>query len=87
MTARKFKYEWRRTWEDKPYDFSVSDGENCFGRVYLHDTGPVQHWAWFMSDESRGEMNSVNGGCDTRDEACRAVEAAYDAGKKSSNGD
>lgn len=82
MTARKFKYEWRRTWEDKPHDFSCSDGNNSFGRVYLHDTGPIKHWAWFMSDEERdGGPVSANGSCETKDDACRAVEAAYDAAK------
>jgi hypothetical protein len=79
MKERKFKYEWRRTWEERSHDFKCCDNGQDVGRVYLHH-GAEKRWLWFMTYE-REEASPIsdNGMKDTRDEACYAVEAAYDA--------
>lgn len=75
---RKFKYEWRRTWPDSVDDFSCWEGGYCVGRVTLRTTGPLKAWTWSMGDDRPGRIWSANGSALTRDEACHALEAAFD---------
>ena len=77
MTERRFKYSWSRTWADRVYDFSAMNDERRVGRVYRLP-GPIEHWSRSMYaplGDSVGSKSSVAG---TRDEACDAVETAYE---------
>lgn len=76
MTERQLKYDWRRTWPDKPHDFvCVADGQ-IIGRVQLHDTGPMKHWMWSMSTDGF-EIEPQDGFADDKMEVCRLLEKAY----------
>lgn len=78
---RKFKYRWQRTTEGRPDDYTVWDGKECIGRVQLHTSGPNRLWTWHMSSEDGLSIMPANGADEDRDEACRQLEAAYDAEK------
>jgi hypothetical protein len=84
MKKKKFKYEWDRTWEGRESDYVARDGQIRFGRVQLHTSGPAKVWTWhFWGDAFAGIAPSANGSDPDKDEACRQLEAAYDAAKAS----
>ncbi|WP_173931412.1 hypothetical protein [Chelativorans sp. Marseille-P2723] len=86
MTGDKTKplrLKWSRTWPDKSEDFVChADGvDGPVGRIYS-STKPgavTKHWHWAVN----GYLPDLNvhlsnrGVADTKDEAARAVEAAY----------
>lgn len=78
MREKKFSYEWRRTWPDSANDFTCWEGGFDIGRVRLHNAGSAQFWMWYMGDDRPGRLLSANGRTDTRDDACHALEAAFD---------
>lgn len=78
MRERRFRYQWRRTFEGAADDFTCWANGYCIGRVRLHNAGSAQYWTWFMSiDEADLPIVSINGQCPDRDGACHALEAAY----------
>lgn len=82
MKERQLKYSWERTWADRETDYVAKDGEIRFGRVQLHTTGPDRVWTWhFWGDAFAGIVPSANGSDPDKIEACRQLEAAYDAAK------
>ena len=80
MTERRFKFAWSRTWPDRLQDFSAVDGERQIGRVYKLPSIEEQ-WKWAMTASIGNRPGSTAGIEDTRDEACDAVESAYEAMK------
>jgi ribosomal protein S5 len=80
MTARRFRYTWFRTWDDRPHDFSAKDGDLPIGRVYRL-AGVGERWKWAMTVRIGNRLGSSGGILGTRDEACDAVESAYEAMK------
>ena len=77
MTAPRFKFAWSRTWQDQPYDFVARDGDLNIGRVY-RIAGVEERWKWNMTAWLDKHAGSASGIVDSRDEACDAVEAAYE---------
>jgi hypothetical protein len=76
---RQLKYEWRRTWEDQPHDFTGWDGDWQIGRVHRHH---MKNWIWTMWFDAGGPVEvSSNGTHEDKIGACKEVEAAYDAEK------
>ena len=43
---RRFKYDWSRTWDDKPEDYIAHDGEASIGRVYRINWISTGGWFW-----------------------------------------
>ncbi len=78
MEERRFRYDWSRTWEDKPEDYVCNDGEVKVGRVYRinSNTGGGCFWTMYAMVGNRSGANS--GQVSTRNQACDAVEQAYD---------
>jgi hypothetical protein len=82
MPERRFRYVWFHTWADRAHDFSASDGETRIGRVYRMTGGPADSkWRWTMVARLGNRLGNSSGVADSRDEACRAVEAAWEAFK------
>ena len=82
MTERQLKYQWDRVKNGDRYDFVARDGQIRFGRVQLHTTGPERVWTWhFWGDAFDGIVLSANGSDPDKIEACRQLEATYDAAK------
>jgi hypothetical protein len=83
MKERQLKYHWDRVKNGDRYDFVARDGQVRFGRVYLHTTGPEKVWAWFLWGDAFADfaVQSLNGSHPDKIEACRELEAAYDAAK------
>lgn len=79
MKERQLKYRWARTWQDRPDDYTAWDGDRCIGRVYLHTTGTMKIWTWYMSSEDGLSVRPANGADPDKIEACKQLEAAYDA--------
>ena len=77
MTERRFKFAWSRTWPDRLHDFIAADGERQIGRVYKLPSIEEQ-WKWAMTASIGNRLGSKAGIEDTRDEACDAVEIAYE---------
>lgn len=81
---RQLKYVWERTWEGRESDYVAKDGECRFGRVQLHTIGPERVWTWHLWGDALEHMpRSLNGSHRDKIEACRELEAAYDAAKDS----
>src|SRR4051812_28513236 len=78
MVKRKFKYRWARTWADVPEDYLAFDGEVKIGRVHRLNSLSEGGWYWAMNAALEWSGSSA-GTVETRDAACHAVEAAYDA--------
>jgi hypothetical protein len=80
---RQLKYSWERTWADRETDYVAKDGEIRFGRVQLHTTGPEKVWTWHLWGDAFADFSvqSLNGSHPDKIEACRELEAAYDAAK------
>ena len=57
-----------------------NDGERQIGRVYKLPSIEEQ-WKWAMTASIGNRLGSTAGIEDTRDEACDAVESAYEAMK------
>jgi hypothetical protein len=81
VRERKLKYRWARTWQDRRDDYTAWDGDSCIGRVQLHNTGPVKTWTWHMGSEDGLSIHPANGADLDKMEACRQLEAAYDAAR------
>ena len=78
MPERRFRYTWSRTWEDKAEDYIAHDSETSIGRVYRINSIATGGWFWTMNGRIGDRMGASSGQVSTRDEACDAVEAAYD---------
>ena len=49
MPQRRFRYDWSRTWHDKPDDYVAHDGETSIGRVYRIKSISTGGWFWTMN--------------------------------------
>ena len=78
MPQRRFRYTWSRTWDDKPEDYACTDGEVKVGRVYRINSISTGGWFWTMNGRVGNRSGSSHGQVQSRDEACDAVESAYD---------
>ena len=80
ITTDSLRLKWRRTWEDRPRDFSADgdDGEPV-GRIYhmigVGDIPPT--WFWSCYGRHRGRIANANGRELSKDETARALEAAW----------
>ena len=72
MTAG-IRFQWRRTWEDKSFDFVAELEGKTVGRIYRHWNG---EWLWFLQ---WNHAPGVSGNCETRDEAIGALTSAFSA--------
>ena len=77
VAQRRFKFAWSRTWADREQDFVAVDGERQIGRVYRLP-GVDERWKWSMTASIGNRLGSTAGSEATRDEACDAVERAYE---------
>ena len=73
---RRFRYDWSRTFDDKPEDYACTDGEMKVGRVYLLNSIANGGWFW-VCYAMIGNSSGASFGQVTRDEACDLVEQAY----------
>ena len=74
---RRFRYTWSRTWPDKAKEYLARDGETSIGRVYQISSN--LRAARSGSVRLAGNRSGADSGqVDNLDEACHAVEAAYD---------
>ena len=74
------RFQWRRTWEDKPRDFVAELDGKTVGRIYKHWTG---EWLWFLQwDHAPGR----SGNTETRQGAIDALAAAFAAHMASQSG-
>ncbi len=79
MTEPRFKFTWSLTLPNREQDFVATDGERQIGRVYRL-AGVDERWKWNMTAAIGNRLGSTDI-ADTRDEACDAVESAYEAKK------
>ena len=75
---RHFKYDWSRTWDDKPEDYVAHDGETSIGRVYRINSISTGGWFWTMNGTHRDRSGSYSGHVADRDAACDLVEQHWD---------
>ena len=79
MTSqRRFLYDWSRTWDDKPEDYVCADGLVKVGRVYRISSIAEGGWFWTMYALVGNRSGASSGRVETLDEACHAVEWAYE---------
>ena len=78
MAERRFRYRWDRTWPDKSEDFIANDGDISIGRVYRITSISTGGWFWTCNGRIGKYHGSNSGHVLTRDEACEAVEQAWD---------
>ncbi|MCZ4501018.1 MAG: hypothetical protein JWQ74_3573 [Marmoricola sp.] len=77
---RQLKYRWERTWPDIRDDYTCFFADVNIGRVQYHTSGPVRFWKWFMAvDDLSMQIAPMTGTHDDKIEACRQLEAAFDA--------
>src|SRR4051794_41005194 len=75
---RQFKYRWTRTWDDTPEHYTAWDGERSIGIVHRLNSISAGGWYWACNAHLEW-LGSDAGTTETKAEACREVEAAYDA--------
>ena len=68
---------WWRSWPDRRFDFSATDGGLRVGRVTMVGEHAYCKWQWYMSALVRKRHATVSGLADDCEEACRAVEDSY----------
>jgi hypothetical protein len=81
------KLNWTRTvigGEESDHDFSAHDENRTVGRIYRHQTGGHDGRRWFWTMNASGPdikfgKRQLSGVLDTKDEAVRMVERAYEA--------
>ena len=85
MTERQFKYRWARTGNEVAEDYRAFDGESGIGRVHRVVSVSAAGWAWACNAHLEWFCSDA-GTVATKEDACHAVEAAYDALKASDCG-
>ena len=74
----RFRYTWSRTWPDKPEDYVAHYGDAPIGRVYRINSIQEGGWFWTCYALVGNRSGADSGQVANLDEACHAVEAAYD---------
>ena len=69
--------EWSRTWQDQDLGFCRCRRRRQIGRVYRLP-GVEERWTWSLNVWLGNRLGSTAGIEATRDEACDAVERAYE---------
>ncbi|MER9628918.1 hypothetical protein [Mesorhizobium sp. M0296] len=78
MSEIELKLRWKRTWDDRPDDFSAFAEEQGVGRIYKMAGGPQGHrWYWTMNAMIGHTGFSHAGFEDTPREAAREVEEIW----------
>ncbi len=78
---RRFRYAWSRTFDDQREDYAARDGDVKIGRVYRINSISTGGWFWTMNGTYANRSGSTSGQVADRDDACDAVEQAWDTMK------
>ena len=60
--ARRFRYSWSRTWEDKPENYTAHDAGTSIGRVYRINSISTGGWFWTCNGTLRQPHRAPHSG-------------------------